>query len=71
MKFGEPEASQDKASPVGLSAEDLAKAEGGASQGGGNNQAPRRGGARNWKVIWSGVILAVFILDVIGWQDWR
>ena len=60
MKFGEPEASQDKASP----------AEGGASQGEGNNfSAPKA--PRNWKLIWAGIILAVLILAVIGWQYWQ
>ncbi|OGD25293.1 hypothetical protein A2819_00210 [Candidatus Azambacteria bacterium RIFCSPHIGHO2_01_FULL_40_24] len=70
MKFGEPEASQDKASPVGLSAEDLAKAEGGASQGEENNQAAPKA-PRNRKLIWAGIIVAALILAVIGWQYWQ
>ena len=36
-----------------------------------NNQAPRSGGARNKKLIWAGIILAVLILSVAGWQYWQ
>ncbi len=61
----------DEASPADLSAEASAKAEGGASQGEGNNQAPRSGGARNKKLIWAGIILSALILAVIGWQYWQ
>ena len=60
MKFGEPEASQEKASPAG----------GGASEGGENNQAAPKA-PRNKKLIWAGVILAALILAVIGWQYWQ
>lgn len=42
-----------------------------ASQGGENNQAPRSGGARNKKLIWAGVVLAVLILAIGGWQYWQ
>ncbi len=34
-----------------------------------NNSAPKA--PRNKKLIWSGVILAVLILSVIGWQYWQ
>ena len=60
MKFGEPEASQDKASP----------ASGGASQGEGNNSSAPKA-PRNRKLIWAGIILAALILAVIGWQYWQ
>ena len=66
MKFGEPEASQDKASP----------ASSGASQGGNNSDAPQGGGRssdqkRRRKLIWAGIVLATLILAVIGWQYWQ
>ena len=60
MKFGEPEASQDKASP----------ASGGASQGEGNNSSAPKA-PRNRKLIWAGIVLAALILAVIGWQYWQ
>jgi len=36
---------------------------------GGNNSAPKA--PRNKKLIWAGIILAVLILSVIGWQYWQ
>ncbi len=36
-----------------------------------NNSAPKAPNNRNKKLIWAGVILAVLILSVIGWQYWR
>jgi len=36
---------------------------------GGNNSAPKA--PRNRKLIWAGIILAVLILSVIGWQYWQ
>ncbi|MDO8676912.1 MAG: hypothetical protein Q7K16_04705 [Candidatus Azambacteria bacterium] len=36
-----------------------------------SNNEPRQGGARNKKLIWGGVILAVLILAVAGWQYWQ
>ncbi|MBI2635335.1 MAG: hypothetical protein HYW79_02215 [Parcubacteria group bacterium] len=41
-----------------------------ASQGEENNQAAPKA-PRNKRLIWGGVILAVLILAVIGWQYWR
>ena len=38
---------------------------------GGNNSAPEAPNNRNKKLIWAGVILAVLILSVIGWQYWQ
>ncbi|MFH1048280.1 MAG: hypothetical protein V1732_01300, partial [Patescibacteria group bacterium] len=32
---------------------------------------PRQSGARKKKLIWAGIILAVLILAVIGWQYWQ
>ena len=36
-----------------------------------NNSAPEAPNNRNKKLIWAGVILAVLILSVIGWQYWQ
>ena len=36
-----------------------------------NNSAPEAPKNRNKKLIWAGVILAVLILSVIGWQYWQ
>lgn len=54
--------------------EEASLAGGGASQGGENNinnnqTAPKA--PRNKKLIWGGVILAVLILAVGGWQYWQ
>ena len=36
-----------------------------------NNSAPKAPNNRNKKLIWAGIILAVLILSVIGWQYWQ
>jgi hypothetical protein len=36
-----------------------------------NNSAPPAPNNRNKKLIWAGVVLAVLILAVIGWQYWQ
>ena len=36
-----------------------------------NNSAPEAPNNRNKKLIWAGIILAVLILSVIGWQYWQ
>ncbi len=56
--------------------DEASPAEGGASQGGNNSDAPFGGGRssdqkRRRKLIWAGIILAVLILAVIGWQYWQ
>lgn len=66
----------EEASPADSSAEASAKAEGGASQGENNSDAPQSGGQssdqkRRRKLIWAGIILAALILAVIGWQYWQ
>lgn len=53
--------------------DEASPAEGGTSQGEGNNinnnTAPKA--PRNKKLIAAGAILAVLILSVIGWQYWQ
>jgi len=36
-----------------------------------NNSAPEAPKNRNKKLIWAGIIVAVLILSVIGWQYWQ
>ncbi|MDP2946430.1 MAG: hypothetical protein Q8N61_03215 [bacterium] len=36
-----------------------------------NNSAPEAPNNRKKKLIWAGIILAVLILSVIGWQYWQ
>lgn len=36
-----------------------------------NNSAPKAPNNRNKKLIWAGIILAVLILAVFGWQYWQ
>ena len=77
INIGEPQASQEEknqneASPAGLSAESAQVAEKTEDKTGqGENSAPKAPNNRKKKLIWAGIILAVLILAVLGWQYWQ
>ena len=59
INFGEPQASQEEKNQNENSAPKAPNGE------------PKQNWRKNKKLIWAGIILAVLILAVLGWQYWQ